>query len=287
MTLSTIIITYNNERTIERCLRMLLQATKNYQSELIIVDNNSHDKTCELVSEFFQDQSNNLKVDLIRNQENYGFAHAVNQGLKIINGKFILLLNPDAFIRLGAVELMLNFIDCHLKVGLVGPQFIFPNGQIQSSFGRLPNFRRAFFHLTKLEKIFPGGMYQAFNIWNKKNFFKNKKVDWLGGGCWLFKKELIKTVGYFDENFFLYLEDIDYCLRLTQAGYQIYYLPAAKVEHDLSHSLKDSSFKKKAMIIKKSWCYYWQKHFRERKLAGYLISVLIALKILIANLFKR
>lgn len=210
MKLSGIIVTYNNAATIGDCLKSILDFPPRLPFEVFVVDNASTDGTAEVVKKF-------PKVKLIQNSQNLGFAAANNQALKKAKGEFILLLNPDTQVRSGAIGKMIDFMEKHPKVGILGPTVKVVGDGSEAYFtggGRVQPLLATAGHL-KFEKPPKEPM----------------EVDNVTGAALMIRREVIEKIGLMPEEYFLYYEDTDWCLRAKRAGYQVVYLPEAEVWH--------------------------------------------------------
>lgn len=271
--LSIIIVTYNSEKLIKPCLDSIFKTITGLDFEIIIIDNNSQDQTVSLIEKKFP------QVHLIQNKENVGFAQAVNQGIRKAQGNFILLLNPDMRVLDRAVNKSLEFLIKNSQVGILGCQLLYPDGKIQTSFGRFPSLLTEFLQATFLYKVLPFGRFIPYNFLTRRRFKKTHQVDWLGGGFMMIKKEVIEKIGFLDENYFLYLEDIDFCFRAKKAGFKIYYFPEAKVIH--YHMVSTQKDPSQAIINEaKSLLYYFKKYNKNIVLLKFLIRLRLNLGVL-------
>jgi hypothetical protein len=197
-----IILNWNGKELLKRCLNSLFKLT-NYQNyKVIIVDNGSTDGSVEYVKKNFP------KADVLALNKNYGFAKGNNIGIKKSKGDFILLLNSDTKIIDSFFLNKMLKIAKEENVGIVGAQLLDENGRKQNSAAWIRPL-----------KIF----YYTGN--------KIKEVDWVSGACFLIKKELLEKIGLFDENFFLYYEETDYCYRAKKNNFKVVIQPAAKIIH--------------------------------------------------------
>lgn len=219
--LTIVIVNYNTKDLLLACLASIKKTTSNFKNpttEIILVDNASTDGSVGTVRKRYKD------IRILRNKENLGFAKAVNQGTKVARGDFIFLLNPDTVVRRGAVKKLLEFGQKTPDTGVVGPRFLNPDGSVQGSVYRQPTIFGA------IQKYFLGSE-TAFGKYAPKA--KNPiKVDAVVGGAMLIPRSTIKKIGFLDERFFMYLEDLDYCRRIKRAGLAVYYLPDAKIVHE-------------------------------------------------------
>lgn len=197
---SIVIVNHNTCMLLMQCLESLKHVKGNI--EIIVVDNNSTDDSPKMVRNLFPN------VKLIRNEKNYGFAKGNNIGIKESKGNFILFLNSDTKVIDKLFLEKLLKVAKEKEVGIVGAQLINENGQKQNSAAWITP-----------SKIF----YYTGN--------KPKEVDWVSGACFLIKRELIEKIGLFDENFFLYYEETDYCYRAKKNNYKVKIQPNAKIIH--------------------------------------------------------
>lgn len=256
--LSIIVVTYNSRNYIGNCLSSIFKAVSNLSSEVIIVDNNSQDGTIDYIKRYFQD------LKLIVNKENLGFAFAVNQGIKASQGSHILLLNPDTVVNPDTISCMLDFIDKKEKCGAIGCLIKNTDGSIQPSFGNFPSIITEFFQNLGLYKLIPKGRVIPYNIFTRHKFKKIHRVDWAGGSCLMLKKEAINKVGLLDENFFLYLEEVDWCYRAYKMGFKIFFFPNVFTIHHLRKSA-EKNLEKAVISETESLIYYFKKHYPEKK----------------------
>lgn len=267
---SVIVVTYNSERTIEKCIASALAQTAALPLEVIVVDNASQDKTCEIVQENFP------KAALKKNNENKGFAAACNQAMGEAKGEFVLLLNPDAFLQENCVSLLCDFMVKNPKCAAAGPSLWNSDGTFQSSAYNFPNFLWVFFHLLRLSEWLPGktvlrGIVEPSSKHGQQS---PSQVNWATGACMMLRREAVEAVGNFDENFFLYFEEIDWCKRAHEKGWQIFYVPLARAAHEIggsSQSARSLSFSSRY----KSMQYYFGKHYGS--IGAMYVKMLLAL----------
>jgi GT2 family glycosyltransferase len=257
MELSIIIVTHNSANVIEECLVSILNNLVNIVYEIIVVDNNSTDKTLEILSNFEYN-----RFTIVKNKQNVGFAKANNLGFRKATGEFILILNPDViFDKKTDIKILINELDKNENVAIVAPKLIYENGLLQESARSFPNPLVLFIRGFNLGKFF--NRYEFY-----KNYFLSdsndnypREVDWVIGAFILIKKNLLIKVNYFDEKFFMYYEDADLCLRLLRNGYKTLYFPAITV----THKYKRESAKKLFSVLKmyhiKSILRFYIKHF--------------------------
>lgn len=269
MDLSVVTVSYNTRELLRACLASIISTlppTISY--ELSVVDNASADGSAAMVRQDFSE------VRLVCNADNRGFAAASNQGLQQSMGRYLLLLNPDTVVRAGALESMLRVLEERVAVGAVGPRLVFPDGDFQHSaftFPTLPMIFLDFFPLhhrlldSRLNGRYPREWYQRGEPF---------PIDHPLGAALMVKRTVMEEVGLLDEGFFMYCEEIDWCLRIKQAGWQILCCPQAEVIHHVGESTSQS---KDEMYVElhKSRYFLYEKHYGPlfRRLARRLVRL--------------
>ena len=248
MKLSIVIVNYNVQYFLELCIRSVQEACKEVEAEIIVVDNISGDNSCAMVRENFPN------VRLIENKENVGFSKANNQGVAIAKGEYVLILNPDTVISENTLLEIVNFADSKLDLGALGVQLIDGTGEyLPESKRGIPTLKASFYKV--LGRGDKKGNYYA----NHLNNDGVGSVDVLVGAFMLMKTETYKKVGGFDEDYFMYGEDIDLSYKLLKQGLKNYYLGTSKIIHFKGESTrKDVRYLKHfhgAMEI------FYKKHF--------------------------
>lgn len=215
--LSIIIINWNTKDALLRCLDSIMT---NLSHEIIIVDNASIDGSAEAVINKYP------SAKIIKNDYNIGFARAVNQGIKEAQGKYFLSLNSDARVNAGALESMVKFMDENPSAGIAGAQLINEDKTLQNSFDNFPNLATALLNKSLLRLLFPS------KYLNKDNQPDTPfEVESVVGACMIIRPAALKNTGYFDEDYFFFLEETDLCLRMKRNGWEVMVLPDAKVYH--------------------------------------------------------
>ncbi|MDO9390343.1 MAG: glycosyltransferase family 2 protein [bacterium] len=268
--ISIVIVTWNSQDYIRPCLDSLF--SQGQDVDIIAVDNDSRDSTLNALREY------GARIKIIENQSNLGFARAVNQGLKLAAGDYILLLNPDTVLTPGALGAMAGYLATHPKVWALGPQLLNIDGSVQRSCRQFPDGRIMFYEFTGLSKLFPKN--KIFGRW-RMGYFDHQtpaQVDQPMGACLIVKREILEKVGLLDEeNFPMFFNEVDWCLRISRAGGQLYFLPQAKVYH---HHGASTRRVKRAMIISshQSMIRYFAKHYPCR-LSTLLIRIMSRLSL--------
>ena len=213
-------------RLLENCLFSVQIAMLKIEGEIIIVDNNSTDGSKEHLPPKFTD------VKFILNDSNPGFAKACNQGFKISSGNYILFLNPDTILTETCLKDCISFFETHADAGAIGVRMLDEKGNfLKESKRGLPSPSASFYKLFGLTAIFPGS--KTFGKYYQGHLPENENnpVDVLSGAFMMIKREVFEKVNGFDESFFMYGEDIDLSLRITQVGYKNYYLGRISITH--------------------------------------------------------
>ncbi|MGC9468043.1 MAG: glycosyltransferase family 2 protein [Anaerolineae bacterium] len=224
-TLSVVIVSWNVRTLLEAALHSVLAfSVSGSKLEVIVVDNASTDGTVEMVGASFP------QVRLIANRQNLGFTGGNNQGISAAKGDYILLLNSDAELLDGALDQMIHYLEMHPDVGLVGPQLLNSDGSHQSSRRRFPTPMVLFLESTWLEGLAPRSSLDRYYCLDRSPT-ERQEVDWVTGAAMMVRREVVDQVGPFDEGFFMYSEELDWCRRIRNAGWRIVYVPEAKVVH--------------------------------------------------------
>lgn len=242
--LSVILVSFNDWIHLEKCLQSLLAVPPEKNMEVVVVDNNSSDGSPGLVKNRFPE------VKLIRNEKNLGFARACNLGIQASAGEFVLFLNNDTIANVQALTVLLEKIRENPSIGAVGPALLSGQKTYQVSFGKKVDFFSEF-----IQKGF-------FNLYYAKKLRSDSKVrnvGWLSAACLLARRKALEEAGCFDENYFLYFEDIDLCYKIKQSGWILRFLPQAHIIHfggTSTSAVKISS----RYHYRKSQIYFYRKH---------------------------
>ncbi len=242
MDLSVIIVSWNVRELLRQCLSSVISnqyAVTSIQSEedplntencklnteIIVVDNASADGTVEMLRAEFP------QVRVMANSENVGFTRGNNQALAVAQGRYLFLLNPDTELRPGALQTLVDYMEQHPRVGIVGPRLFYGDGTPQSSRRRFPTLATAFLESTKLQQWFPRNRVLTRYYMLDTRDDATQEVDWINGAAMFVRREMYDQIGGFDEAFFMYSEELDWCYRAKQAGWQVIYLPTSQVTH--------------------------------------------------------
>jgi GT2 family glycosyltransferase len=274
-TISAIVVTYNSSDVIRECLSSLVAVANELPLEIIVVDNDSTDETPEIVSQEFP------SVKLIHNN-NTGYGAGNNRGFKAAIGEYIAIINPDLIISPDALKALVNHLEENTNVGIVGPKLLDGNGNlIDSACPPYSAWRSLskYFGLEKFSTKLVSGDYYNKSINMQEPF----NVAWLGGACLVMSREVYHQLKGFDEDFFLFVEDVDICNRAQNNGWDIVYLPNTIVTHYASTSVSKTPFIT-TLLYHTSPLLYFRK--RGRKNAIYLLKLGYSIELLI-KIIKR
>jgi GT2 family glycosyltransferase len=194
--------------------------------EVIVVDNGSSDNTVDMLRAEFP------ATRLITNKSNDGFARPINQALRQSDGRYMLVLNPDTIVLPGALNTLVDYLESHPEVGICGPKVLNRDGSLQKACRRgVSRPWAAFSYFSGLYALFPHSKIFGGYLLNYLDENETHEVDGVSGSCMLIRREVTQQIGLFDEHFFAYQEDADYCFQAQLAGWKIIYLPAAQIVH--------------------------------------------------------
>ncbi|MFO7919100.1 MAG: glycosyltransferase family 2 protein [Anaerolineae bacterium] len=263
--LEIVIVSWNVVKLLEDCLNSIYGAPGarldaegilhlgSYTAKVHVVDNASSDGSPKMVRDRFP------AVDLVASSENLGFTRGNNLALRRCQARYVLLLNPDTRIVADALTKMLDYMEDHPDVGVLGPQLRYGDGSPQSSRRRFPTFMTALMESTLLQQWFPE------NRWAQRYYVQDvpgeevQDVDWVTGACMLVRREVVRAVGPLDEAFFMYSEELDWCRRIVDAGWRVVYFPRAVVVHYEGRS-SDQVVAERHIHFQRSKVLYFRKH---------------------------
>lgn len=225
MDITLIILNYKSRGLTKQCLKGIDLLKSRLQIETIVVDNASGDGTAEMVRDEFP------WVKMIASPTNQGYSAGNNLGIRQAQGKYVVVLNPDVAIFNNALEILFDYMEAHPQVGLCGPKLINPDGTIQASCRTFPTPQIILLRRTPFGKLPAARNLLRRHLMLEWDHAQNRKVDWMIGACFFVRKSAIDKVGLLDERFFLYLEDVDWCRRFWDAGYEVHYVPDAELVH--------------------------------------------------------
>ena len=270
---SIIVVSWNTINLLRNCLSSIYQTTPGVTYEIIVVDNGSTDGSPDMVAGEFP------TARLLRLEVNIGFARANNFGISVSKGKYICLVNSDVEMLPACIDVLYAYIESHPKVGVLGPKILNPDLTLQPSCLGIPTPWNTLCHALALDSIFPrssffGGLFMRFWAHDKV-----ARVGALVGCILMVRKSHLDVVGLLDERFFMYSEDVDWCKRFQEAGYEVIFMPEAKAIHhgagsSSSNPVRFNNEKQRAFLV------YWLKHYGR---AGQLYMAFV---ILLRELFR-
>lgn len=254
MDVSVIIVNWNTRELLSDCLESVYKQTRTSEFEVIVVDNNSSDSSAEMTCTKFPD------VKLIVNDTNKGLAAAINQGLGIALGRYVLLLNSDTLICEQTIDKTLAYAQGRPDLGIVSCQVVDSDGRIAMTSFSFPSPWNLFCRLSGLASTFKNSkLFGAERMlwWDRKS---RRQVDVVSGSFMMVRREAIKQVGRMDEDYFLYYEETDWCYRFARAGWKTVFWPGARIIH-----IGDQSSQKEALKMfvqfHKSLLIFFKKHY--------------------------
>ena len=261
-----IILSFNTKDLTLKCIASISKYEPQV-NKIIIVDNNSTDGSAELLTSLTKKNKN---LTLVKLKENKGFAAGNNVGIKKVKTKYILVLNSDTEFKRPILRNMLKMLDEDEKIGAVSCKLVYPDGRVQATGGYFPTLPSVFSWMTIQDLPLVDNIIKPFHPLREKSIFrsdsfyqKDQDLDWLTGAFFLIRQEIVKKIGLFDENYFMYTEDVDYCYRIKEAGWKIKYFPEFEiVHHGGSSSTKEFSTLSEFEGIKKFYKKFYPKsHF--------------------------
>lgn len=256
MQLSVVIVNWNTTELLKVLLQSIEAHKPSFEYEVIVVDNASKDIDIDNFRESYP------QVRLIANQTNTGYAKGNNQGIAQAKGDYILLLNPDTEITDDALGVLVRFMQNHAEVGAAGAKLIRPNGSVDHSVRSFPYPGPIAWEFLGLSRLFPRSkVFGAYRM-NDFTYDKVKEVDQPMGSCLIISKTAIEEVGFLDEQFPIFFNEVDWLYRAKQAGYKIYFVPDAVVIHHGAGSTSQAGRSKMLDESHKSLVRFYSKHFK-------------------------
>lgn len=277
---SVVIVNYNTEALLLETMTALRRAALGHSLQIVIIDNASKDGSVESIKRNFAD------CQLIVNQANVGFGRANNQALGLIEGRYVLLLNTDAFVSPDTLDTTVAFMDAHPRCGILGVKLVGRDGALQPSARYFPTPWNLFLSRTRLGWIFTNVRMVDDMAWDHASV---RQCDWVPGCYYLVRKTVIDQVGLFDPRYFLYYEEIDHCLAVKKAGWEVVFVPDTTVVHIGGESAKsegkisENGDQIEALQIESELLYFRKNH----GVAGVWMNVLLTMLGDAIIVFKR
>jgi GT2 family glycosyltransferase len=271
MKVSIIIVNYNVKYFLEQCLYSVYKSLSGIDAEVIVVDNNSVDGSETMIRSRFPD------IKLVVNQQNVGFAKANNQAIKIAQGEYVLLLNPDTVLEESTIQQCVTFMDLHPEAGALGPKMIDGKGRFLPESKRgLPTPEVAFYKIFGLTRLFPKSKRFGRYYLGHTSSDEIQEVEVLTGAFMFIRKSVLDITGFLDESYFMYGEDIDLSYRILKTGFKVYYYPKTSIIHYKGESTKKGSLNY-VIIFYRAMQIFANKVFSGRlaRVYSYIISLAI------------
>ncbi|MDO8989441.1 MAG: glycosyltransferase family 2 protein [Sideroxyarcus sp.] len=269
--ISVILVSYNTIEMTKMALSHLDASSHEIEMEVIIVDNDSKDHSAEVL------RSEYPQITLIENKKNVGFGRANNQALPQINGRYVLLLNTDAFVQPDTIEKTIRYMDENPQCGILGVKLLGRDGALQPSCRYFPTPWNIFLKRTGLKRFFQRAVMVDDMSWDHDSV---RECDWVPGCYYLIRKEVIDQVGLMDPRYFLYYEEIDHCFAAKRAGWQVTYFPYSSVVHIGGESAKSegeitsSGRQIESLKIESELLYFYKNHGVSTVVADVFLSTL-------------
>lgn len=251
------IVSYNTCDLLRDCLQSLRRRAAEGEAtiQVIVADNGSSDGSVEMVKREFPE------FEAFYTGGNIGYGRANNAAFERARGRYFFVLNSDTEVEPGALRAMVEFMDAHPQAGGAGAKLILPDGSTQPSVGTDPTLRAIFFEQTYLDKLLPHSKLTGGYLLTWWDYKERREVEQVCGACLFVRREAWQQIGGFDPAFFMYFEDTDFCLRLRRAGWQIWYLPEARIQHRLGGS-SGGDWRVRALMVSSynhSRYYFWSR----------------------------
>jgi hypothetical protein len=253
MDLTIAIVSYNAKEDLARCLESIFASNGLGSFEVIVADNASTDGTVAMLAARFP------HVRVIASKENLGFGRASNLCWPEAKSSLVLFLNSDTLVPAGALDRLVDLARKHPEAGAIGPRLLYPEGEIQMSYGSMPGIATEL-----LQKLWNAGYARGKGPLRRairRRYARERYVDWVSGACLLTRRDTLETVSGFDETFFLYSEDVDLCARIRATGARILFTPEVEIVHLLGRSVS-SERERVVYESHRSRLYFYEKHHR-------------------------
>lgn len=267
--ISVCMVSYNTRALLERCLAALVQSRPARSSddfyrkrhsnvlnlEIIVADNASSDASADMVAANFP------HVQLIRNRENRDYTRAMNQCLQAAHGESLLLLNPDCEPLGNAMDELQRALENHPHWGAAGARLEFPDGSLQRTGNRFPTVWYLLYQALGLDARFPNNRERLQNIYAEWDRTTEREVDALSGACLMVRRAVVEQIGYLDEQFAMYKEEVDWCKRMSGTSWRVGYVPTARVLHHAEASARQLPSTRRTQLYENSTVAYTKKYF--------------------------
>lgn len=250
MKISIIIVSWNTRELLRECLESVFKNPLAHLVEVFVIDNASADGSADMVAQNFP------QVNLTASKENLGFGKANNIGIRQAAGDYVLLLNPDTEIFPDTLQKSMDFMAAHPDCGIMGCRMLYADRKLQPSIRRFPSFVPIFLMAVKAPKIFKSLKAIDRYLATDFDYSKTQEVDQVMGAYMFIRKQVLKKIGVFDEDFFIWFEEVDLCLRAHKAGFKVMYDPEASIIHHGGKSFAQQKLiANQKAFFKSAWTY--------------------------------
>lgn len=273
--ISVVVLNWNTKDLLTQCVQSLEKELSflDSQSEIILVDNGSTDGSVETINSLEENFSQHPKISILKilNKDNLGYTKGNNLGIKAASGEYIMILNTDTIVQPGSIRKMIEFLENHPEFHIIGPQLLNPDGTPQANCGRFPHLKTVALMLFK----------EHFKESQQVRFSpeRSQEVEWLMGAAFIARKEVFEKTGGFDENIFMYMEEVEWFYRARKAGFKAYFLKDAQITH-LGRGSSKTGKTQPILNIYRGVIYFYQKHKSKTELI--IVRLLLKIKAFLA-----
>ena len=275
LVLSVIAVSFNTRSMLKQCLESVEAAKAHLPIEIVVVDNASLDGSADTVETEFPD------VKLIRNSHNVGFARACNQGIRVSSARYVLLLNTDVMVFPDTLRKMVEFMNLHSTVGISACRLLNEDGSVQASVRDFPSLRGELFSALLLDRVFVSNAFIGAYLKTALTIRESSEVDQVSGAFLMIRREAVQQIGLLDERFFIYYEDVDWCLQTKRAGWSVMYVPECCALHSGGGSANQFNAFSYVEGVRSKILYY-RKHYGLTKTL--FVQLLVMIEILMRML---
>lgn len=286
--LAIVIINYNTPELVAGAVTSILETRELLPLEIVVVDNAStqgslKESLSPIESRLSESsEGEQVKLRVIYSPTNLGFTGGNNRGIRETSAPLILMLNSDTLVRPGCLNRCREYMKENPEVGILGPKLLDPGGSRQLSCRRFPSFRTALFNRYSLfTRWFPNNPWSRAYLMMEPSGIdpseaeEHRAVDWVSGAAMFLTRKLYGAIGPLDESFFMYAEDVDYCLRAHEAGFEVHFFPEAEIEHLIGSSSQQLPFRTIWWRHQSMWTFYY-KHY-SRRIAFFDLMTLVGI----------
>jgi len=254
--LSVVIVTWNQKKKLEKCLWSIYNQEHSLPPEVVVVDNNSLDRTPEVLEKF-------PKIKKVKNQINRGVAVARNQGIAKAQGKYLMMLDDDTHVYPGCFEKVISFMDKNPDCWCAGTKTLNDRGELEYNARTFYTLPIILFRRTFLERFLPSNRFTRRHLMTDWDHNTSSEVDWVAGASYVMRREAIDKIGPFDEGYFFGFEDMDWCYRVHAAGKKVFYIHDAIIVHSAQRSSRKIFSKKAFSHLLSTFRFYYRNHLKK------------------------